>query len=134
MMRTLLLTLLIANQAGAAALPNWPQFHGPNSSGIAETDKPPIEFGPSTNLIWEIEVPAGLSSPCVWGDQIFLTAAMFFMFLYVDYRAFNQVEDEVTVLVADWVLAKLTVPGPLIFDQAMERAAPVGKPSSVTLP
>ena len=75
MMRTLLLTLLIANQAGAAALPNWPQFHGPNSSGIAETDKPPIEFGPSTNLIWEIEVPAGLSSPCVWGDQIFLTAA-----------------------------------------------------------
>jgi len=57
-----------------AASPNWPQFRGPNSSGVAENDKPPVEFGPETNLLWKTEVPAGLSSPCVWGDRIFLTA------------------------------------------------------------
>ena len=75
MNRVLLVSLLIAHHASAATVPNWPQFHGPNSSGVAESDKPPIEFGPDTNLLWKIEVPAGLSSPCVWGDHIFLTAA-----------------------------------------------------------
>src|SRR6185503_6232931 len=34
-----------------------------------------IEFGPETNLLWKTELPAGLSSPWVWGDRIFLTAA-----------------------------------------------------------
>src|SRR5262245_49679276 len=58
-----------------AATPNWPQFRGPNSSGVAENDKPPITFGPDTNLLWKVGVPGGLSSPCVWGDRIFLTAS-----------------------------------------------------------
>ena len=75
MIRTLVLTLFLAHHAGAATVPNWPQFHGPNSSGVAESDQPPIEFGPETNLLWKAEVPAGLSSPCVWGDRVFLTAA-----------------------------------------------------------
>jgi outer membrane protein assembly factor BamB len=61
--------------ATLAATPQWPQFHGPNSSGIAEGDKPPLEFGPETNLLWKTEIPNGLSSPCLWGDRIFLTAA-----------------------------------------------------------
>jgi outer membrane protein assembly factor BamB len=74
MNHTLLLTLLAACYAGAAPVPNWPQFRGPNSSGVAENDKPPLEFGPETNLLWKVEVPAGLSSPCVWDDRIFLTA------------------------------------------------------------
>src|SRR5262249_38641572 len=71
----LLYALLVAGSTSFAAVPQWPQFRGPNSSGVAENDKPPVEFGPGTNLLWKIEVPAGLSSPCVWGDRIFLTAA-----------------------------------------------------------
>jgi outer membrane protein assembly factor BamB len=67
--------LLVACSTSFAAVPQWPQFRGPNSSGVAESDKPPVEFGPGTNLIWKAEVPAGLSSPCIWGDRIFLTAA-----------------------------------------------------------
>ena len=58
-----------------AGTPSWPQFRGDNSAGVSESDKPPIEFGPETNLLWKIEIPAGLSSPCIWGDRIFLTAA-----------------------------------------------------------
>jgi len=57
-----------------SAVPAWPQFRGPNCSGISDSDKPPIEFGPATNLLWKIEVPAGLSSPSIWEDRIFLTA------------------------------------------------------------
>jgi outer membrane protein assembly factor BamB len=33
-----------------------------------------VEFGPTTNLLWKIELPPGISSPCVWRDQIFLTS------------------------------------------------------------
>jgi outer membrane protein assembly factor BamB len=34
-----------------------------------------VEFGPNTNLLWKTAVPSGVSSPCLWGDHIFLTAA-----------------------------------------------------------
>lgn len=54
--------------------PNWPQFRGPNGAGVAEDEKPPIQFGPGTNQVFKVAVPPGLSSPCVWGDRIFLTA------------------------------------------------------------
>jgi hypothetical protein len=68
-------TILLALSAANAAVPSWPQFRGPNSAGVAEAEQPPVEFGPTTNLLWKTEVPPGVSSPCVWGDRIFLTAA-----------------------------------------------------------
>src|SRR5262249_54649284 len=52
---------------------NWPQFRGPNASGVADEARPPIHFGPATNLLWRTAVPAGLSGPVVWGHRIFLT-------------------------------------------------------------
>src|SRR5580704_10462699 len=52
----------------------WPQFRGPNSSGVSESATPPMEFGPGTNQLWKTPVPPGASSPCVWNDRIFLTA------------------------------------------------------------
>ena len=51
----------------------WPQFRGPNASGISESARPPVEFGPGTNQLWKVTAPPGMSSPCVWRDQIFLT-------------------------------------------------------------
>lgn len=57
-----------------AGTPSWPRFRGPNGTGVAETDKPPIEFGPGKNVLWEAATPSGASSPCIWGDRIFLTA------------------------------------------------------------
>src|SRR6185436_5539202 len=51
------------------------QFRGPNGSGVAQQGNPPIHFGPTSNVLWKIESPAGHSSPCVWADHIFLTAA-----------------------------------------------------------
>ncbi|MHC4426159.1 MAG: outer membrane protein assembly factor BamB family protein, partial [Planctomycetota bacterium] len=52
----------------------WPQFRGPNSSGLAaEGQNPPVEFGPEQNVVWKTPVPRGHSSPCIWGDHIFLT-------------------------------------------------------------
>ena len=59
----------------AAQTANWPQFRGPNASGVAPGDAaPPVEFGPSKRLLWKQALPPGHSSPVAWGDRIFLTA------------------------------------------------------------
>ena len=57
-----------------ASEPVWPRFRGPNGSGhAAEGQNPPVEFGPEQNVLWKTPVPRGHSSPCIWGDNIFLT-------------------------------------------------------------
>jgi outer membrane protein assembly factor BamB len=52
----------------------WPQFRGPNGSGIAEGQKPPVEFGPTKNVKWKVPAPSGMSSPIVAGDKLVITA------------------------------------------------------------
>ena len=52
----------------------WSQFRGPLGRGVAADDAAlPVEFGPRKNLLWRCEVTEGHSSPCVWGERIFLT-------------------------------------------------------------
>ncbi len=65
--------LFLATARAFAAEAWWPQFRGPNCSGVSETATPPAEFGPGTNQLWKIAVPSGPSSPVVWDDRIFLT-------------------------------------------------------------
>src|SRR5271166_5755471 len=67
---SLLTTVVSAGEAPSA----WPQFRGPNGSGIAEGQKPPVEFGPGKNLKWKVPAPSGLSSPIVAGDKLVITA------------------------------------------------------------
>ncbi len=65
--------LLFAAGALSAATPSWPQFRGPNASGVADGARPPVHFGPDTNLLWKVDAPSGISAPIVWGNRIFLT-------------------------------------------------------------
>lgn len=54
--------------------PAWSQFRGPNGSGIASGQSgAPVEFGPDKNVLWKTPLLPGASSPCIWGDRIFLT-------------------------------------------------------------
>lgn len=53
---------------------DWPQFRGPNGSGVKETTGLPTEFGPDKNMIWKKPIPTGHSSPILIKDRIFLTA------------------------------------------------------------
>jgi outer membrane protein assembly factor BamB len=50
----------------------WPQFRGPNSSGLGDGN-PPVIFGPDQNVLWKTAVGPGLSSPIVWDGRIFVT-------------------------------------------------------------
>jgi outer membrane protein assembly factor BamB len=75
----LLATVLLSTLPGAAQNIEksteawWPQFRGPNASGIG-TGKPPVQFGPDRNVVWKAAVGSGLSSPIIWNGRIFLTA------------------------------------------------------------
>jgi outer membrane protein assembly factor BamB len=66
--------LILANLAFAAS--SWPRFRGPNATGVLEDPTLPDTWSATENVIWRTEIPgSGLSSPVVWGDKIFLTAA-----------------------------------------------------------
>jgi outer membrane protein assembly factor BamB len=68
--------LLVMNLPSAAQSgKNWAQFRGPQGAGIAaEGPALPVEFNSEKNLIWKTEIGKGNSSPCIWGDKVFLTA------------------------------------------------------------
>jgi outer membrane protein assembly factor BamB len=52
----------------------WPQFRGPDASGVADDQEPPIEIGPDKNVKWKVPTPSGLSSPIIVADKLVLTA------------------------------------------------------------
>ncbi|MAD80124.1 MAG: hypothetical protein CMJ50_04670 [Planctomycetaceae bacterium] len=73
MTRVLVFLLTIIVLSGDVAFADWPQFRGPNSSGVANDASVPVAFGPGTNELWRTPLGSGHSSPCVVGDAIFLT-------------------------------------------------------------
>lgn len=59
-----------------SAAENWPQWRGPGSQGISTETQLPTEWTPGKNIAWKTALPAGHSSPIVWGDRIFVTSAI----------------------------------------------------------
>ncbi|MBL8172880.1 MAG: PQQ-binding-like beta-propeller repeat protein [Acidobacteria bacterium] len=70
----LVLVCLVSHGDGLAQTTNWPQFRGPNGSGISGEKNLPDEWSPDKNILWKTPIGGrGHSSPIVWGDRIFLT-------------------------------------------------------------
>lgn len=59
-----------------SAAENWPQWRGPGSQGISIEKQLPTEWAADRNIAWKTELPGGHSSPIVWGNRIFVTAAV----------------------------------------------------------
>lgn len=53
--------------------PTWPQFGGVGRSVVMENQQIPDSFGPSKNVLWRTPLIPGNSSPCIWGNRIFIT-------------------------------------------------------------
>ncbi len=65
----LFVTLTVANAAEG-----WTRFRGPNGSGVSKIRGLPTRWSADSNIAWKTELPvAGVSSPVVWGDRIFVT-------------------------------------------------------------
>ena len=80
------ISLLLASTANGAepaarseALENWGQWRGPLATGEAPNGNPPLTWDEAdgTNIRWKTEISGrGHSTPVVWGERIFLTAAI----------------------------------------------------------
>ncbi len=75
--RILAICLLLAPPAPADDESYWPQWRGPLGTGVAPRADPPVEWSETKNIRWKTALPgSGHSTPIVWGDRIFLTAAL----------------------------------------------------------
>jgi outer membrane protein assembly factor BamB len=73
---TAIFACFITGNVPLAAAQNWPQWRGPLGTGAAMSGNPPIEWGEEKNVRWKIRLTgAGKSTPAVWGNHIFITAA-----------------------------------------------------------
>ena len=61
--------------AAAASDDAWNRFRGPNGSGVSAAEGFPATWS-AKDYRWVIDLPGeGVSSPIVWGDRLFVTAA-----------------------------------------------------------
>lgn len=79
MARYIVCLIFLVSLINFLLLPNhlfgdWPQFRGNNSSGIYVGKSIPLEFGAGKNELWSCPISPGHSSPCLVGDNLFLTA------------------------------------------------------------
>jgi outer membrane protein assembly factor BamB len=78
-----ILLLVVPALSGAPRAPrpgvDWPQFRGIAATGIAEGYSLPEKWNAAdgTNVVWNTAIPGlGLSSPVVWGDDIFISTSI----------------------------------------------------------
>jgi len=72
-----LLVLVSTAAAFAGEDQNWPQFRGPDMTGVSDNAELPLEWSASENVEWTTDLPGrGWSSPVVWGNRIFLTTVI----------------------------------------------------------
>ncbi len=63
--------------AAALSPDQWPQFRGPDASGVADDARLPTRWSQTENVAWKTDIPGlGWSSPVVSGDRIFVTSVI----------------------------------------------------------
>lgn len=54
---------------------DWPQWRGPDGTGVSRETNLPINWNNQRGIVWRKELPEwGDSTPAIWGDAIFVTA------------------------------------------------------------
>ena len=67
--------LAIVSNAVPLHAENWPQWRGPNGNGVSQEQDLPVAWNAHRGIIWKTDLPEwGTSTPCIWGDSIFVTA------------------------------------------------------------
>ena len=67
----------IAEEKKLDARDQWAQWRGPLGNGVSPGGKPPLTWSEGKNVRWKTALPGkGHSTPVVWGNRIFVTAAI----------------------------------------------------------
>ncbi|MFC1634316.1 PQQ-binding-like beta-propeller repeat protein [Planctomycetota bacterium] len=65
-----------AESHSARMLDNWPAWRGPLANGVAPHADPPMEWGPSKNIKWKLDLPGhSNATPIIWADRVFVVTA-----------------------------------------------------------
>lgn len=66
---------LLILQSTASRGEDWPQFRGPNGTGVStESKNLPVEFSQDEKVLWSAELGEGIASPIIAGGRLFATA------------------------------------------------------------
>ena len=74
MSRSAVLVVLLAGWSGRGAADNWPQWRGPQGTGVSAETGLPSRWG-HDDLAWKSKLGGlGVSSPVVWDDRVYVTS------------------------------------------------------------
>ena len=75
--RLFLTTAAVIGCQFVSARADWPQWRGPDGSGVAPAADPPVTWSETSHVKWKSKLPGfGTSTPVVWKDKVFLTTAI----------------------------------------------------------
>ncbi len=61
--------------AAPASAEDWPQWRGPEGTGVSHETNLPLNWNDQRGIIWKSNIPEwGDSTPAIFGNSIFLTA------------------------------------------------------------
>jgi outer membrane protein assembly factor BamB len=56
---------------------NWPQWRGPQMTGVSPRANPPITWSEKEHIKWNVSIPGkGLATPVVWENRVFIQTAI----------------------------------------------------------
>lgn len=77
MFRAVCFIAVVAIAAGPRSVfaENWPQWRGPQGTGVSAESNLPTKWSDETGLAWKAKLPEwGRSTPVVWNDAVFVTS------------------------------------------------------------
>lgn len=70
-----MLCCVVALMVPAVHADDWPQFRGPNCSGVSSTNSPlPVEFSSTDHVKWAVRLGDGIGCPVVAAGRVFTSA------------------------------------------------------------
>lgn len=73
---TLTALLIVSFAAAPSHGENWPQWRGPQRTGVTADRGAPTVWSPTENVVWKTPLPGtGTSNPIVWDRRLFITAS-----------------------------------------------------------
>ena len=71
------LVLALSADLAARQAQGWPEWRGPNGTGVAPAANPPVEWSEEKNVRWKVEIPGrGSASPIIWQDRVYVLTAI----------------------------------------------------------
>lgn len=71
----LLLSTAACFLCGRVLADNWPQWRGPDGTGVSQERDLPVVWHEERAIVWKTPLPAwGTSTPAIWGDAVFVTS------------------------------------------------------------